>query len=148
MKFLTTILALFVFAGYAFAQLDYPLASVRSDFNDASVVVRIEITDTKLTGDDDGYAYGFIASGFVTQAFKGKFRSGQYLEFYVRADRGYDHTKMRGDRIAFLTSFVNRRDGPFQELPDGNSVFPYSQDVLNKVQKVSRETRKYRKGHK
>lgn len=71
------------------------------------------ITDTKLTGNDDGYAYGFIASGRVTQSFKGKFKPGQHLEFYVRAEHGYDHTRMRGDQIALLRSFVSRIKVPF-----------------------------------
>jgi len=125
--------------GSAFAQIDFPLASVREAFNEASVVVRMNVTDTKLTGNDDGYAFGFIASGRVTQSFKGKFKPGQYLEFYVRADHGYNPAGMRGDKIAMLTSFVNRSDGPFQELPDGNSVNPYSPGLLRKVRIVWRD---------
>jgi len=126
-------------AGSAFAQVNFPLVSVREAFHEASVVVWMNVTDTKLTGNDDGYAFGFIASGRVTQSFKGKFKPGQYLEFYVRADHGYDPAWMRGDKIAMLTSFVNRRDGPFQELPDGNSVDPYSPSLSRKVRIVWRE---------
>jgi hypothetical protein len=136
---------LIAFAGSAFAQINYPLASVREDFHEASVVVRMNITDTKLTGNDDGYAFGFIASGRVTQSFKGKFKPGQRLDFYVRAEHGYDPTHMRGDQIAFLTSFVNRKNGPFQTLPDGNSVNAYSAELLDKVRTVWREWRVKRK---
>jgi len=136
---------LIAFAGPVCAQTNYPLASVREDFHEASVVVRMNITDTKLTGNDDGYVYGFIASGRVTQAFKGKFKPGQPVEFYMRADHGYDHSRMRGDRIAFLTSFVNRRNGPFQTLPDGNSVNGYSGELLAKVRTVWRESHRSRK---
>jgi hypothetical protein len=138
MKLISSALML-AFAGSTFAQTNYPLASVREDFHEASVVVRMNITNTKLTGNDDGYAFGFIASGRVTQSFKGKFKPGQYLEFYVRADHGYDPASMRGDKIAMLTSFVNRRDGPFQTLPDGNSVDSYSAGLLGKVRIVWRE---------
>lgn len=144
MKLIFTFAILLASAGSAFAQVNYPLASVRDDFREASVVVRMNITDTKLTGNGDGYAYGFIASGRVTQSFKGKFKLGQLLKFYVRAEHGYDHTRMHGDQIAFLTSFVNRRDGPFQELPDGNSVTPYSQGLLTQVRKVWRESHRSR----
>jgi hypothetical protein len=148
MKLIFTITLVIVFAGSALAQINYPHTSVREDFHEASVVVRMNITDTKLTVNDDGYAYGFIASGRVTQSFKGKFKPGQYLEFYVRAEHGYVHTRMHGDQIAFLTSFVNHRDGPFQELPDGNSVNPYSQGLLAKVQKVWRESHRSRNKRK
>jgi hypothetical protein len=139
MKFFTVAL-LIAFAGSAFAQINYPLASVREDFHEASVVVRMNITDTKLTGNDDGYAYGFIASGQITEPFKGKFKPGQRFEFYVRAEHGFDHTRLRGDQIAFVTSFVNRRNGPFQTLPDGNSVHPYSRGLLAKVRTIWRES--------
>jgi hypothetical protein len=133
---------LITFAGSALAQNNYPLASVREDFHEASVVVRVNITDTKLTGNDDGYYYGFIASGRITESLKGKFKAGQHLEFYVRAEQGYDHTRLRGDQIAFLTSFVNRRNGPFQTLPDGNSVDPYSPELLAKVRTTWRESQR------
>jgi hypothetical protein len=144
MKLIFTFAILLASACSAFVQVNYPLASVRDDFREASVVVRMNITDTKLTGNSDGYAYEFIASGRVVQSFKGKFKLGQFLKFYVRAEHGYDHTRMHGDQIAFLTSFVNRRDGPFQELPDGNSVTPYSQGLLSKVQRVWRESHRSR----
>jgi hypothetical protein len=144
MKLLFTFALLITFAELGFAQINYPLASVREDFHEASVFVRMTITDTKLTGNGDSYAYGFIASGRVTQSFKGKFKPGQHLEFYVRAEYGYNHTRMRGDQIAFLTSFVNRRNGPFQELPDGNSVNDYSSGLLAKVRTVWRD---WHRGH-
>ena len=144
MKLLFTFALLITFAESGLAQINYPLASVREDFHEASVVVRMTITDTKLTGNGDSYAYGFIASGRVTQSFKGKFKPGQHLEFYGRAEHGYDHTRMLGDQIAFLTSFVNRRNGPFQELPDGNSVNDYSSGLLAKVRTVWRESHRRR----
>jgi hypothetical protein len=138
MKLFFTFALLIACAASVCAQINYPLASVREDFHEASVVVRMNITDTKLTGNDDGYAYGLIASGRVTQSFKGKFKPGQQLEFYVRAEHGYDPTRLRGNQIAFLTSFVSRRNGPFQTLPDGNSVYSYSPGLLAKVRTVWR----------
>jgi len=142
MKLVLTVAVLIACASVAPAQNDYWLKTVRNDFREASVVVRMNVLDTKLTENKDEYAYGFIASGIVTASFKGKFKPGQRLEFYVRAEHGYIHTTMRGDKIAFLTSFVNRKDGPFQELPDGNTVTPYSKDLLTRVRKVWRESQR------
>ncbi len=146
MKLIFTSFVLLAFAGSVLlacpssvlADRNVPLFTVRGDFREASVVVRMNITDTKFTSSDTHYYY-FTASGEITASFKGKFQPGEALEFTVRAEHGYDHTSMRGDQIAFLTSFVNRRDGPFQELPSGNSVIPYSQDLLLKVRTVRRE---------
>jgi hypothetical protein len=123
--------------------LDYPLSTMRADIKEASVVVRINITDTKPTGDNDGYYYGFIASGRVVQSFKGKFKRGQSLEFFVRAENGFDHTCLRGDKIAFLTSFTDRKDGPFQVLPDGNSTFAYTPELLARVERVASLSRRW-----
>jgi hypothetical protein len=135
----------FVLSGTTSAQdWDYPLSTMRADFKEASVVVRINITDTKPTGDNDGYYYLFIASGQVVQSFKGKFKRGQSLEFFVRAENGFDHKCMLGDRIAFLTSFADRRNGPFQELPDGNSTVPYTPELLAKVNRVASSSRRRR----
>jgi hypothetical protein len=128
--------------------LDYPLSTMRADVKEASVVVRIDITDTKPTGDNDGYYYGFIASGRVVQSFKGKFKRGQPLEFFVRAENGFDHTCMRGDKIAFLTSFTDRKNGPFQELPSGNSTVTYTPELLAKVERVASSSRRWRTRHK
>jgi len=138
MKLIFTVLVMIIFAGSVVAKRDVPLVSVRGDFREASVVVRMNITETKITSTDSDYYY-FIASGRVTTSFKGKFKAGQYLEFSVRAELGYAHTSMHGDQFAFLTSFVNRRNGPFQELPSGNSVTPYSQNLLLKVRTVRHE---------
>lgn len=112
--------------------------TVRSDFREASVIVRMNITETKSTGREE-HAHYFTAAGQVIESFKGKFKPGQHLEFNVRAEYGYHHTAMRGDQIAFLTSFVDRRNGPFQVLPSGNSVGPYSPELLATVRRVSRE---------
>lgn len=138
MRLIFTVLVLIACTGSVLADRNVPLFSVRGDFREASVVVRMNITDTRITSSDT-HNYYFTASGAVTASFKGKFKPGQALEFTVRAEHGYDHTSMRGDQIAFLTSFVNRRDGPFQHLPSGNSVVPYSQDLLLKVRTARRE---------
>jgi hypothetical protein len=134
---LTFAMVCFAWCGTVSAQDKYPLTTVRKDFNEASVAVRINIKDTKPTGKSDDYYYGFIASGQIIQSFKGNFTSGQSLGFYVRAENGYDHKHMRGDKIAFLTSFVDRRNGPFQELPSGNSVVRYSRELAAKVRRVA-----------
>ena len=147
MKLIFTVLVVIIFAGSVLAKSDVPLVSVRGDFREASVVVRMNITDTKITSSDSDYYY-FTASGQVTMSFKGKFKPGQSLKFSVRAELGYRHTSMRGDQIAFLTSFVNRRNGPFQELPSGNSVIPYSPNLLLKVRTVRHEWHRSRKSRR
>jgi hypothetical protein len=119
---------------------------VRKDFREAAVVVRMNITDTKIIGPDTGI-YPFIASGEVTMSFKGGFKVGQRLEFYTHAESGIDHADIRGDRIAFLASFVEGGKRSLKELPDGNSAHPYFPELLAKVRRVTREWQRRRRHH-
>lgn len=138
MRVIFTFVVLITCTVSALAQRDIPLRTVKSDFCEASVVVRMDIIDSKITGSDE-HMYEFDATGRVTTSFKGKFKAGQLVKFHVRAEYGYDHDAMRGDYIGFLTSFVDRIHGPFQVLPSGNSVIPYSSDLLGKVRTVRRQ---------
>ena len=141
MKLLSTVTLVIAFAGSAFAQINYPLASVREDFHEASIVARVNVTDTKLGGCDD-YACEYTVIANVTHVYKGRVRRGQLLKFGARSDKEYDYNKIRGDRIAFLTSFVNRRKGPFQILPDGFSLYKYSPGLIAKVRRVTYDARR------
>ena len=145
MKLIFGLLILIASTATALGQVNFPLASVRQDFREASVVVRMNITDTKRIGTGDGYLYEIIASGQVTTAFKGRFKAGQRLEFYTHAEEGIDHTRWRGDHIAFLIIFDNRGTAAQRELPDGNSVHPYSAELLTQVRRVWREHHRRRK---
>jgi hypothetical protein len=145
MKLLAAVLVFIACTVPALGQVNLPLASVRRDFREASVVVRMNITDTKRIGTSDGYLYQFIASGEVTSSFKGGFKKGQRLEYYTHAEEGIDHNHRRGDYIAFLVGFDNRGSAALKELPDGNSVHPYSQEVLAQVRTVWREQQRRRK---
>jgi hypothetical protein len=97
--------------------------------------------DTKLDGCDD-YACEFKVVSTVTRVFKGHVRRGQSLTFAARCDKGFNYGKLRGDAIVFLTSFVNRRKGPFQILPDYFSIYEYSSGLVRKITIVERAPHK------
>ena len=141
MKLILTLAAFLMLAGSAHAQasaqINNPLSSVREDFNEASVVARVNMLDTRLGGGDD-YAFEFVVFCRVNQIYKGNLKSGRLLKFAARADKGFDHTKLRGDAIVFLTSFINRTKGPFQILPGYFSIHEYSQELVAKIRRVSR----------
>ena len=130
-------------ATVANAQITYPLASVREDFNEASVVARVNMTDTKLDGCDN-YACEYTVVSDVTHVFKGNVKRGQVLRFGARSDKEVDYNKIRGDAIVFLTSFVNRQNGPFQILPSGFSINTYSTDLVAKIRRVIQTSRQRR----
>jgi hypothetical protein len=104
-----------------------PLWALRSDYQEASVVARVQVQNT-IPGRGDGYYYGFSADCEVVESFKGKIKRGQPIKFYARAEEGYEHQRMRGDRIAFLKRFFDEKTRKYfyQVFEDGNSVYPYS----------------------
>jgi hypothetical protein len=63
MRLIIFLLVLIACTGTALAQVDRTVEGIRTDFREASVIVRMNITDTKVTRTDDPYAYYFIASG-------------------------------------------------------------------------------------
>jgi hypothetical protein len=116
----------------ASAGINNPLSAVREDFNQSAVVARVDMLDTKLEGCDD-YACEFKVVSRITRVFKGNVRRGQPLTFSARCDKGYSYERLRGDSIVFLTSFVNRKKGPFQILPDYFSIHDYSPGLVRKI---------------
>jgi len=128
----------------ASAQINNPLSSVREDFNESAVVARVNIRKTKLDGCDD-YACEFKVVSTVMRVFKGNVRRGQSLTFSARCDKGFNYDNLRGDTIVFLTSFVNRRKGPFQILPDYFSIHQYSPGLVRKITIVARTPHKRRR---
>jgi hypothetical protein len=128
----------------ASAQINNPLSSVREDFNESAVVARVNMLNTKLGGcDDDACEFKVVST--VTRVFKGNVRRGQSLTFAARCDKGFTYDKLRGDAIVFLTSFVNRRKGPFQILPDYFSIHEYSLGLVRKITIVSKAPHKRRR---
>jgi hypothetical protein len=121
----------------ASAQINNPLSSVREDIKESSVVARVSILDTKLGACDD-YACEFKVFSRVGEVYKGSVRSGQLLNFSARADKGFEYNKLHGDFVVFLTSFINRKKGPFQILPDYFSIHEYSQELVAKIRRISR----------
>ena len=117
-------------------QINNPISSVRKDVYESSVVARVSITDTRLGACDD-YGCEFKVFCRVAEVYKGRVGRGQLLNFLARADKGFEYNKLRGDFVVFLTSFINRKKGPFQILPDYFSIHEYSPELVAKIRRVS-----------
>ncbi|HEY6121426.1 MAG TPA: hypothetical protein VIV66_15815 [Pyrinomonadaceae bacterium] len=114
---------------------------LRDDYHQVSAVARVFVDDTVPLNGGDQYSYEFIARGKVIEAFKGDFRAGQPIEFYVRAERGYDHKAQRGNWIFFLNQRLDQqtRKSTYHELE--NSMRPPSKAILAKLRRLKREHR-------
>ncbi len=114
---------------------EIPLGLVASDYKEASVVARVRVKDT-AAGNSDGIYYRFTAYCEVVEPFKGDLKRGQQLEFRVRAEQGYDHKQMRGDRVAFLKKVFDKNTGSYFYQDLENSVYPYSDAMAAKLRRL------------
>ena len=110
---------------------------LRGDYNQVSVVARVMVEDT-VALEGHSHDYEFAARGKVIEAFKGGLRAGQSIEFFVRAEQGYDHKAQRGDWIVFLIQRLDKQTGKpsYHELE--NSIHPYSKSTVAKLRRLRR----------
>ena len=114
-------------------------SQLKDDYNQVSVVARVLVDDTVPLNGGDQYYYEFIARGKVIEAFKGGFRTGQPIEFYVRAEQGYDHKAQRGNWIFFLNRRLDQQTRKLSYHELENSMHPPSKAIVAKLRRLKRE---------
>lgn len=122
-------------------------SQLKDDYNQVSAVARVLVEDTVPLNGDNLY-YEFIGRGKVIEAYKGGIRAGQSIEFYVRAERGYDHKAQRGNWIVFLNRRIDQQTGKTSYHELENSIHPSAKAIISKLRRLKHENMQLTKRHR
>jgi len=120
---------------FAVAQKDeeWPsLAYLRSDYREVAIVAHIRIREAEITNKIPGYD-NWRVRGEVLEAFKGKFRKGDVIEYFHGAESGFSMKYFTGEKIVFLLAEYDNENRAMRYSVLENSTLPPTADRLRKL---------------
>jgi hypothetical protein len=134
---LKILLVLLVLPVCVFAQDDDewpPLDYLRSDYKAVKVVAHIRIKEAEITNRIIGYENWRIRAE-VIEAFKGKFKKGDALEYLHGAEAGFKKEYFTGEKIVFLLA-ERDKDRKIHYVVLENSTLPYTEHRVKKLRVI------------
>ena len=121
------------------------LSYLRSDYRRVSVVARVNVRTAEIVNRVGGYEDWHLV-GEVLEAFKGKFRKGDPIDFYHGAEKGFRRELFLGDKIIFLERNYVEKEKRWVWAVLENSTLAYSADRQQKLRIIRQSQRKRRTG--
>src|SRR5258705_8756655 len=120
---------------------DWPsLSYLRSDYRRVAVVAHVRVREAEIVKTIGGYEDWHLV-GEVVEPFKGKFRKGQRVEYYLGAEKGFRKEILLGEKIIFLFRNFVREEKRWVLAVLENSTLPYTEDRVRKLNKIQHSTR-------
>lgn len=120
---------------------DWPsLSYLRSDYRRVAVVAHVRIREAEIVKTIGGYEDWRLV-GEVVEPFKGKFRKGQTVEYYLGAEKGFRREILLGEKIIFLFRNYVREEKRWVLAVLENSTLPYTEDRVRKLRKIQHSTK-------
>ncbi|OGP55794.1 MAG: hypothetical protein A2Y65_01725 [Deltaproteobacteria bacterium RBG_13_52_11] len=141
-KLFLTLCVLFILPGCSLTSDNeyYSYDYLKNDYDQVAVVASVEVEEAKAVdsiGDNTAGYVRYLVRGHVVEPFKGDVKSGQALEYYSVAEKGYDPENYRGKKIVFLCNLFDKQknDRVLSELE--NSTRPASKAIIRKMRKIT-----------
>jgi len=120
----------------------YSYDFLKNDYGEVAVVASVDVKTVKAVdsiGDKETGYVRYLIRCHVIEPFKGAIKSGQALEYYSVAEKGYNPENYRGKRIVFLSSLFDKKkkDWVLSELE--NSARPASIAIIKKMRRIKRQ---------
>ena len=110
------------------------LSYLRSDYKVVAVVAHIRIKEAAVTNRIIGYENWKIRAE-VLEAFKGKFKKGDVIEYVHGAEAGFKQAYFTGEKIVFLLA-ERERDRRIHYVVLENSTLPYTEHSVKKLRVI------------
>ena len=110
------------------------LSYLRSDYKAVAVVLHIRIQHAEITSRIGGYENWKI-NAEVLEAFKGKFKKGDAIEYSHGAEAGFKQEHFTGEKIVFLLA-ERDQDRKLHYSVLENSTLPYTKDRVTKLRLI------------
>jgi hypothetical protein len=138
-RWLLVLVSLFLFqAATTLAQDDQwpPVSYLRNDFRESTTVAHVRVTDARVVHTIGGYEDWQMTS-MVRESFKGKFRKGSPLVFYITADKGPAKDKLLGDKLVFLKRSFVAMERKWVNAAIENSTLPYNKVRARRLRSIA-----------
>jgi hypothetical protein len=109
------------------------LSYLRSDYKAVAVVAHVRVKEAEITNRIVGYENWRIRAE-VIEAFKGKFRKGDAIEFMHGAEAGFKKETFMGEKIVFLLAEREGQRRYYAVLE--NSTLPYTEARVKKLRMI------------
>ena len=142
-KLLVTILILFTATIALPAQADQkwpPLSYLRSDYRDSSVVAHVRVTEAEVVNRIVGLEDWRVTAEII-EPFKGKFRKGETISYYVGAEAGFRKELFLGKKIVFLHRNFHENEKSWVYAAIENSTLAFNEDRVRKLRIIQRSAR-------
>jgi hypothetical protein len=117
------------------------LSYLRSDYRQVSIVAHVRVNEAEIVNKIGGYEDWHLV-GQVIEAFKGKFRKGDRIEFFEGAEAGFRKELFLGEKIVFLERNFVEKEKRWVLAVLENSTLPYSADRVRKLRTIKRSMQK------
>jgi hypothetical protein len=123
------------------------MSYLRSDYRSVVVVAHVRVQEAEIVNRIEGYE-DWRLRGEVIEPFKGKFATGQKIEFYHGAETGFRKELFLGEKIVFLLRNFHEQDKKWVYAVLENSTLPYTEDRVRKLRTIKRSLQPKRKSFK
>jgi len=117
------------------------LSYLKSDYRQVSVVARVSVRTAEIVNRIGGYEDWHLV-GEVVEAFKGKFRKGDPIDFYHGAEKGFRREQFLGDKLIFLERNYVEQEKRWVWAVLENSTLAYNADRVQKLRLIRRSQTK------
>jgi hypothetical protein len=114
-----------------------PLSYLRNDYRAVAAVAHVRIRGAEITGRVGGYE-NWRVSAEVVEAFKGRFRRGDLLEYFHGAEAGLRQEYFTGEKIVFLLAGRDAESKALRYSVLENSTLPHTEDRVRKLRAIRR----------
>lgn len=111
------------------------LSYLRQDYKSVSVVAHVVIREAEITSRVGGYE-NWRVSAEVRESFKGKFRKGSVIEYFLGAEAGLKKEFFIGEKIVFLLAEYDKETKAMRYTVLENSTLPHTPDRVRKLRLI------------
>jgi hypothetical protein len=119
------------------------LSYLRNDYKSVPVVAHVLIRDAEITGKVGGYENWKVTSE-VIESLKGRFRKGDFIQYFHGAEAGLKKEYFRGEKITFLLAEYEEDKKTLRYSVLENSTLPHTPDRIRKLRMIRRSYAKRR----
>lgn len=120
-----------------------PLSYLRNDYREVAVVAHVRVRQAEITGRIGGYE-NWRVEVEVLEAFKGRPRKGDMIEYFHGAEAGLRREYFNGEKLVFLLAERDAQTRALRYSVLENSTLPHTAGRVRKLQTIRKSYAKRR----
>ena len=113
------------------------LSYLKNDYKASALVAHVLIREAEITGRVGGYE-NWRVKAEVIKLFKGRFATGEVLEYFQGAEAGLKKEYFKGEKIVFLLAETDEEKKTIRYSVLENSTLPHTAERARKLRIIQR----------